>query len=69
MTVSDEGPGIPEEDHDTIFDRYQRGPTRAPGSGLGLHISRQLVRAMGGEIRLEPNPRRGASFVVELPLA
>jgi signal transduction histidine kinase len=69
MTVSDEGPGIPEGERNTIFDRYQRGSTTAPGSGLGLHISRELIRAMGGEVRLEPKPGRGASFVVELPLA
>ena len=69
ITVSDEGPGIPEQEQGRIFDRFQRGSTEAPGSGLGLYISRELVTAMGGTIHVESEPGRGARFVVELPRA
>ncbi len=71
--VSDTGPGIPDEDIPHIFDRFWKGDrarTRdgSTGSGLGLPISRQLVRAHGGEIEVTSRPGQGASFIVTLPL-
>lgn len=76
VTVEDEGPGVPEEALEAIFERFysQRPDPEAFGnhSGLGLSISRQIVEAHGGTIRAEnvrPGcaARRGARFVVELP--
>ena len=71
ITVSDSGPGIPFTEQRQIFERFYRsGPalTRAPGgTGLGLYISRELVRRMGGRIAVRSDPGAGASFVVELP--
>ncbi|MGM0585087.1 MAG: stimulus-sensing domain-containing protein [Pseudomonadota bacterium] len=76
VTVEDEGPGIPEDALEAIFERLysQRPDPEAFGnhSGLGLSISRQIVEAHGGTIRAENirpacTPRRGARFVVELP--
>ncbi len=80
ITVEDEGPGIPEENLASIFERFysERPSAEAFGShsGLGLSISRQIVEAHGGRIwaeniRPEGAPRdapvAGALFVVELP--
>jgi len=70
LTVTDGGPGIADADRARLFGRFERGETRpsGEGSGLGLYVSRELCRAMGGELVLEPAvPRQGASFTVWLP--
>ncbi|MEM1023476.1 MAG: ATP-binding protein [Myxococcota bacterium] len=68
LRVMDDGPGVPQEDHERIFLAFDRGKAeeRRPGLGLGLSIARSLVGAMGGQLRLEPG-NRGAEFVIELP--
>ena len=72
VTVEDEGPGIPPENVETIFNRFytERPDTHGFGknSGLGLSIARQIVAGLGGRIRAENRGPRGARFVVELPL-
>ncbi len=61
--VADEGPGVMPEYQQTIFDKYVRVPgSRAGGAGLGLFISREIVRAHGGEIGVESEPGHGATF-------
>jgi two-component system sensor histidine kinase ChvG len=76
VTVEDDGPGIPDENLGSVFERFysERPDTEGFGdhSGLGLSISRQILSAHGGDIRAENigpqgDPRRGARFVVELP--
>jgi two-component system sensor histidine kinase ChvG len=76
LSVSDEGPGVPAEQLERIFDRYyseRRGePTSdAPSSyfGIGLWISRRNVEAMGGTIEAENRTPHGMSVHVHLPLA
>lgn len=73
LTVSDRGPGIPEDQQARIFERFYRldtGRSRDQGgSGLGLAIVKSQVQAMGGEIAVESAPGRGARFVVELDAA
>jgi signal transduction histidine kinase len=68
--VTDDGPGIPSEELAHLFDRFWRGRgARAEGSGLGLTIARELVRAHGGEIWAESAPGHGATFHFTLPQA
>jgi two-component system sensor histidine kinase ChvG len=81
LAVEDEGPGIPEDRRQIIFDRFytDRPDTeavRGKNSGLGLSISREIIRAHGGEISAENKPAAagsecgpssGARFVVRLP--
>ena len=70
LTISDRGPGIAEEDRARLFTRFERGGDAAPdgGSGLGLYVSRELCRAMGGELALAPSSDGdGAAFTVSLP--
>jgi PAS domain S-box-containing protein len=73
LRISDTGPGIPQRAHATIFDPFVQiglSAERQPeGTGLGLAISRDLIRGMGGDIRLESEPGAGAVFIVTLPLA
>jgi signal transduction histidine kinase len=70
LTIADGGPGVAEDDRDRLFTRFERGSasTTDGGSGLGLYVSRELCRAMGGELVLEPSePGRGAAFTIVLP--
>jgi signal transduction histidine kinase len=70
LTVSDDGPGVAEEDRSRLFARFERGSgsTTDGGSGLGLYVSRELCRAMGGDLVLEPaEAGRGAAFMIVLP--
>ena len=71
IEISDDGPGIPEENLDDVFSRfYTERPASQFGehSGLGLAISKQIVEAHGGIITAQNGESGGALFVVELPL-
>jgi signal transduction histidine kinase len=69
IAVMDAGIGIPEEEHERIFERFERTASARDygGFGLGLWVVRELVAAMGGTVRVDSEPGRGATFVVELP--
>lgn len=72
VAVKDHGTGIPAEQHDRVFERFQRleGPASrySPGLGLGLSISRELAQMNGGSLLLEESqPGRGSVFVLRLP--
>jgi len=73
ISVADSGPGITLADQERIFEKFYRADpqhTRTPsGTGLGLYISRELVRRMGGRLDVSSEPGSGATFVVELPRA
>ncbi|MDD1658255.1 MAG: PAS domain S-box protein [Methanomicrobiales archaeon] len=66
VEVSDSGPGIPDDLKSHIFHRFQRGPSKKSGKGLGLYITRMLVEHYGGEIRVGDRvpgqPGQGAAF-------
>src|SRR5262249_43442526 len=61
LFVSDEGPGIPKENRQKIFERFQRGypSSSVPGSGLGLSIASEIARLHGVEITVTENKGRG----------
>ncbi|MEE8293805.1 MAG: ATP-binding protein, partial [Kiloniellales bacterium] len=67
VTVSDNGPGLPPRAHQQLFQPFT-GSARPGGTGLGLAIARDLVRAHGGEIRLEHSTADGTNFRIELPV-
>jgi PAS domain S-box-containing protein len=71
FSVRDHGPGIPPERRAHIFDRFYQADSRShrSGLGLGLYISREIVRLHAGEIHPEFPPDGGTRFVVTLPLA
>lgn len=73
LSVDDDGPGVPPDQRQKVFERFSRlqeGRSRdAGGTGLGLALTRRIVEAHGGKIFIETSPLGGASFVVELPAA
>ncbi len=73
LSVSDDGPGVPEEHRARVFERFYRvdvGRSRERGgAGLGLSIVKHLVESMGGTVSIEAAPGGGARFVVELAAA
>jgi signal transduction histidine kinase len=71
MTVRDHGIGIAPEDHERVFEQFERtddSRKHAPGLGLGLYITREIVRSHGGEVGLKSAQGEGAEFRVTLPL-
>ncbi|MGH9885746.1 MAG: DUF4118 domain-containing protein, partial [bacterium] len=69
MEVADEGPGVPEEAREKVFEKFYRAaPTVDRGFGLGLPICRAIVEAHGGHIEVVPREKRGAAFRFTLPL-
>jgi len=71
VSVRDEGPGIPRERRAEVFDRFRRlgEKPQKPGAGLGLYITRSLVEAHGGTIRVDEAPGGGADFNFTIPQA
>jgi signal transduction histidine kinase len=71
VEVRDHGSGIPEQEQRYLFQKYFRASDqrRRPGSGLGLHISREIARQHGGEVALVSSGERGSVFRLSLPLA
>jgi signal transduction histidine kinase len=70
IEVSDEGPGLPDGEHDRIFELFYRSPVNertASGTGIGLFVVRQLVEAMGGTVAAEPVEPSGLRFSIVLP--
>ena len=67
--VGDDGPGIAPEDLPHVFDRFYRSAdeTAGSGAGLGLAISKEIVRAHGGEIRAASPPSGGSTFSFTVP--
>ncbi len=69
ITIEDEGPGVPEEYLERIFDKFFRAPgTPTGGVGLGLSIVKSIVDAHQGAIWVENRPENGAKFVVTIPV-
>jgi two-component system sensor histidine kinase PrrB len=62
-SVSDDGPGIPDELKSTVFDRFARGSTDVPGTGLGLALVKQQAELHGGSIRVVDVEPHGANFI------
>lgn len=73
VSVADQGPGVPPERQNSIFDAYVRqsgdSPRAQSGVGLGLAIASGVVRRLGGMLVLDSQPGRGATFTVRLPAA
>ncbi len=73
VVVADDGPGLPEEELDAVFEPFHRGERsrnrQTGGAGLGLAVARQAARAAGGEVTLANRPGGGLEARLSLPLA
>jgi len=69
ISIKDNGPGIPEGERELIFEKYFRGKAgrRVPGTGLGLYLTKQIVLAHEGVIKLNPS-QQGSHFSIIFPL-
>jgi two-component system NtrC family sensor kinase len=68
ITITDTGPGIPEEFRGKIFDIFFTTKPVGKGTGLGLSISQNIIRLHGGNILVDSPRREGTRFIIELPL-
>ncbi|CAN7419882.1 sensor histidine kinase [Rhizobacter sp. LjRoot28] len=69
LTVQDNGPGLPPAVHDRLFHPFFSTKAAGQGLGLGLALSRDALRAMGGDLTARTGPGTGAAFDITLPLA
>jgi two-component system sensor histidine kinase KdpD len=71
ITVADEGPGIPERELERIFEKFYRSPGhhRVAGTGMGLTVAREILRAHGGNIVVKNLPGAGSEFCLVLGAA
>jgi signal transduction histidine kinase len=69
VRIWDNGKGIPEELHPQIFDLFFTTKPTGEGTGLGLHICREILRSAGGTISFTSQPNVGTSFLIQLPVA
>jgi signal transduction histidine kinase len=67
ITVDDNGPGIPEHIREKIFQPFFTTKPTGSGTGLGLSLSYDIVKAHGGEIRVESTPEKGTCFIISIP--
>jgi len=71
LSVTDEGPGIPLEEQQQVFDRFFRGAlalkSRTPGTGIGLAVVSDLARRSGGSAQVVATTGSGAHFEIDLP--
>ena len=71
VAIVDDGPGINSVHHEAVFERYRQVAPEGldrKGHGLGLAMGRILARSMGGDVTLESEPGKGATFILSIPL-
>ncbi|MFN7330946.1 MAG: sensor histidine kinase, partial [Bacteroidota bacterium] len=68
ISVSDNGIGIDEAYQEKIFEMFFRATDKSKGSGLGLYIVAEVVKRMGGKLRVHSVPEIGSEFIVYLPV-
>ena len=68
ITVSDNGNGIPQTILDKIFQPFFTTKPTGEGTGLGLSLSYDIIKAHGGEIKVESKDGEGTTFIIQIPL-
>jgi signal transduction histidine kinase len=67
ISVRDNGPGIPKEILDKIFQPFFTTKPTGEGTGLGLSLSYDIIKVHGGEIKVETTEGKGSEFIIQLP--
>jgi signal transduction histidine kinase len=67
LSVKDNGPGIPNKVLDKIFQPFFTTKPTGQGTGLGLSLSYDIVKAHGGELKVETKENEGSEFIIQLP--
>lgn len=67
FSVTDTGQGIPRDKVDRVFQRFEKLGSQVKGTGLGLHISKQLTQLLGGQIYVDTSYENGCRMVVKIP--
>jgi signal transduction histidine kinase len=67
ISITDQGPGMTEEEQEKLFRPFTRGSRKGEGSGLGLAITRSIVQAHGGAIEVTSSPGSGTTMSVKIP--
>ena len=65
MKIDDSGRGIPEEDHDRIFEPFFS--TKKKGMGIGLYLTKKIIEAHEGEIAVQSQTGQGTTFFIQIP--
>ena len=68
ISIKDDGPGIPPERHEALFQPFSTTKKHGEGLGLGLSLARKVVHDIGGSLRYDPDYSDGARFLIELPI-
>ena len=68
ISVRDNGPGIPQKVLDKIFQPFFTTKPTGQGTGLGLSLSYDILKAHGGELKVETKEREGTAFIIRLPV-
>ncbi len=68
VSVKDNGPGIPEDIKDKIFQPFFTTKPTGQGTGLGLSLSYDIIKAHGGELKVETKEGKGSEFIIQLPI-
>jgi two-component system, NtrC family, sensor kinase len=68
ISVTDNGPGIPDSIKDKIFQPFFTTKPTGSGTGLGLSLSYDIVKAHGGELKVETKEGEGTEFIIQLPI-
>jgi two-component system NtrC family sensor kinase len=68
INVSDNGPGIPEEFKERVFNSFFTTKEKGKGTGIGLPLTYQIVQEHGGDIKFSSTKKGGTSFTILLPL-
>lgn len=69
LEIRDRGLGIPEDELEIIFERFERGTRsrQTGGFGVGLWVVKKLCRALGGDVQVQSKPDQGSTFTITLP--
>jgi signal transduction histidine kinase len=67
ISISDNGSGIPDAVKDKIFQPFFTTKPTGQGTGLGLSLSYDIVKAHGGELKMETKEGEGSTFIIQLP--